>query len=119
MADELQEEPDENFDSWDLPVDWRLQKEAKKATNLGASMGIRFPLFRSLQKPTTTKRCLVYGGKGNTGVPINLLGLGAADYAFRRSLDCLKFLPKNVAFCIERWYSDIVSLNVSLTNSNT
>ena len=63
MADELQEEPDENFDSWDLPVDWRLQKDAKKASNLGASMGIRFPLFRSLQKPSTTKRCLVYGGK--------------------------------------------------------
>ena len=67
MADELQEEPDENFDSWDLPVDWRLQKDAKKASNLGASMGIRFPLFRSLQKPSTTKRCLVYGGKKTKG----------------------------------------------------
>jgi hypothetical protein len=122
ISDELADELDDNFDSWDLPVDWRLQKAAKQATNLGPSMGIRFPLFRSLSKPETIERRMAGGKRDqshrpseapNVGTPINLMALGASDYAFRKSMDCLKFLPKHVSFCIQRWYSDVVSLDVS------
>ena len=78
-------------------------------------MGIRFPLHASMQKPDGITRKLISGFKENKGKGINLVKLATPLYVYRANLDIIKFLPRQLVTCLDRWYQGFTGQQVSLS----
>jgi hypothetical protein len=108
------DEIDCSWNDWKLPLNWRAQREDKEEARLGPSMGIRFPLHASMQRPEGITRKLISGFKQNKGKSIKLVELATPLYVYRVHLDIMKFLPRQLVTCLHRWYQAFTGLEVSL-----
>ena len=103
----------EEFEDWELQLDWRQQKAEQINARTGPSMGIRFPLQENMLHYSTIERSLASGFKHGKGMSINLQMLAVPAYKFRQAFSDIQFLPKNLLLCVRRWFAHYTNLEVN------